>query len=232
MLKKQIINFFKYLNQKRYKNYKKKLKNILKLRRITFLDIGASIQIIPRWKRLDKNNLNYILFEPNKSEIKKLEKNKKYYKYYKIYNTALSNRNKKINLNITRGIYQSSVLKPNFKFVNQFLNPSRYKIVKKQKISAKKLDTLKIHNSDFIKIDAQGYNYEILEGSKKLLKSTLGVESEVEFTDIYNKQKLFSDVLNLLKKNRFDFIDFINLRRWNRENLNNYGQCVFETQFF
>ena len=94
------------------------------------------------------------------------------------------------------------------------------------------MDTLKIHNSDFIKIDAQGYNYEILEGSKKLLKSTLGVESEVEFTDIYNKQKLFSDVLNLLKKNRFDFIDFINLRRWNRENLNNYGQCVFGNAIF
>ena len=35
--------------------------------------------------RIHKNNLKYILFEPNKDEIKKLRLNKKYYSDYKIY---------------------------------------------------------------------------------------------------------------------------------------------------
>ena len=95
-----------------------------------------------------------------------------------------------------------------------------------------KLDYFKISNSDFIKIDAQGYNYEILEGSIKTLKDNLGVEVEVEFTDIYSNQKLFGDVKKLLKKNNLDFIDFTALRRWNRYNESNYGQCVFGNAVF
>ena len=232
MIKKQLIKFFKFLNHNRLIKYKKKLNYILGSKKISFLDIGASIQIIPRWKRLDKKNLEYILFEPNKDEIKKLDKNKNFYLDYKIYDTALSNKNTKLTLNITKGIYQSSILEPNFKFINQFLNPSRYKIIKKERMTAKRLDSIKISNSDFIKVDTQGYNYEILQGSQRILKSTLGVETEAEFTQIYKGQKLFGNISDVLNKNNFEFIDFITLRRWNRKNLKNYGQCVFGNALF
>ena len=232
MIKKQAIKILKFINSTRLKKYKNEFNKLLKKNKIKFIDIGASIQIIPRWKRIDKSNLDYILFEPNPNEAKKLIQNKKYYKNYKVYETALSNKNKILKLNITKGIYQTSVLKPNFDFVNQFQNPGRYKITQKELINAKKLDYFKIVNSDFIKIDAQGYNYEILEGSIKTLKDNLGVEVEVEFTDIYSNQKLFGDVKKLLKKNNLDFIDFTALRRWNRYNESNYGQCVFGNAVF
>ena len=232
MLKKQVIKILKNINNSRLKKYKNQFSKLLNKKKIKFIDIGASIQIIPRWKRIDKNNLNYILFEPNPKEAKKLHQNKKYYKNYKVYETALSNKNQILNLNITKGIYQTSVLKPNFDFVHQFQNPDRYKITERELINAKKLDHFKITNSDFIKVDAQGYNYEILEGSIKTLKDTLGVEVEIEFIDIYSKQKLFGDVKKLLKKNNLDFIDFTALRRWNRYNESNYGQCVFGNAVF
>ena len=232
MIKKQLINFFKFLNHSRLLKYKQKLNNLLGSKKISFLDVGASIQIIPRWKRLDKKNLQYILFEPNENEIKKLNKNKNFYLDYKIYKTALSNKNSKLTLNITKGIYQSSILKPNFKFINQFLNPSRYKIVKREQIFAKRLDSLKISNSDFIKVDTQGYNYEVLQGSQGILKNTIGVETEAEFTQIYQRQKLFGHISEILNKNNFDFIDFLTLKRWNRNNLDNYGQCTFGNALF
>ena len=231
-MKKQIIKLIKIINNLRLKKFKIKFKKILHQKKLTFVDIGASIQIIPRWKRIHKDNLNYILFEPNKNEIKKLKLNKKYYSKYKIYESALSNKKQNINLNITKGIYQTSVLKPNMKFLNQFRDSDRYKITKKIKIKANRLDSFKIKDVDFIKIDAQGYNYEILEGSIKTLKDTLGVETEVEFTKLYTNQKIFGDLNKILIKNNFDFIDFTVLKRWNRYNDSNYGQCIFGNALF
>ena len=154
-MKKQIIKLIKILNNLRLKKFKIKFKKILDQNKLTFVDIGASIQIIPRWKRIHKDNLNYILFEPNKKEIKKLKLNKKYYSKYKIYESALSNKKQNINLNITKGIYQTSVLKPDMKFLNQFRNADRYQITNKIKIKANRLDSFKIKDVDFIKIDTQ-----------------------------------------------------------------------------
>ena len=58
------------------------------------------------------------------------------------------------------------------KFLNQFINSDRYQITNKTKIKANKLDSFKIKDVDFIKVDTQGYNYEILEGSFETLKDT------------------------------------------------------------
>ena len=182
-MKKQIIKLIKKFNNLRLDKFKRKFSQILDRNKLTFIDIGASIQIIPRWKRIHKNNLKYILFEPNKDEIKKLRLNKKYYSDYKIYESALSNKKKNITLNVTKGIYQTSVLKQNMKFLKQFQNSDRYQITNKTKIKANKLDSFKIKDVDFIKVDTQGYNYEILEGSFETLKDTLGVETEVEFSN-------------------------------------------------
>lgn len=222
----------KFINNLRLTKYKNNFKKILKNNKIVFIDIGAAIQIIPRWKRIDKFNLKYILFEPNRSEFKKLNLNKKYYNHYKVYNFALSNKNKVLKLYLTKGIYQSSVLEPNFNLINKFPNPERYSIVGKELLNAKKLDYFKINNVDFVKIDTQGYNYEILNGASKTLKNVIGIETEVEFAQVYKKQKLFGDISSYLRKKNFDFIDFTTLKRWNRSNVQNYGQCIFGNALF
>ena len=222
----------KFINNLRLTKYKNNFKKILKNNKIVFIDIGAAIQIIPRWKRIDKFNLKYILFEPNRSEFKKLNFNKKYYNHYKVYNFALSNKNKVLKLYLTKGIYQSSVLEPNFNLINKFPNPERYSIVGKELLNAKKLDYFKIDNIDFVKIDTQGYNYEILNGATKTLKNVIGIETEVEFAQVYKKQKLFGDISSYLRKKNFDFIDFTTLKRWNRSNVQNYGQCIFGNALF
>ena len=225
---KSIILFF----LKKYHTYKlKKFKYLYSILldrvKINFIDIGASIQIIQRWKKIDKQNLNYHLFEPNKSEIKKLLKNKKYYDNYHLYDVALSNKAQKRKLFITKGIYQSSFLKPNFDFLKKFQDSERYKISKIENIKAKMLDQIKINNPDFIKIDVQGFNYQILQGSKKTLKKTIGIDIEVEFQEIYKNEFLFGQTNDFLIKNNFEFIDFTYLCRWERNNFNGNGQCIF-----
>jgi FkbM family methyltransferase len=221
-----IINFLKKISHSRLFFFKKFYKSILLKNKITFIDVGASIQIIPRWKKIDKKNLNYILFEPNKIEVPFLKLNKIHYDKYTIYTSALGKKKENLELNITKGSYQSSVLKPNFDFINQFPDSGRFGIVKKTKIKTRTLDTFKIMNADFIKVDAQGYDYEVLQGSIKTLSNTIGIEVEVEFIDMYQKQKLFGDIHKILIDNSFLFIDFLSLQKWHR-NARDGGQCVF-----
>mgnify|MGYP001273101655 FL=1 len=221
-----IIKLIKKISHKRLSFFKNFYNSILEENKILFIDIGAAIQIIPRWKKIDKKNLNYILFEPNKAEAKFLKLNKKYYNDYTIYESALGERKEKLELNITKGSYQSSILKPNFKFINEFPNSDRFKIVKKVKILTNTLDSFKINNVDFIKIDAQGFDYEVLKGSTKALEDAIGLEIEVEFADMYKKQKLFGDINKALIAKNFLFVDFLSLQKWQR-NSSEGGQCVF-----
>lgn len=63
---------------------------------------------------------------------------------------------------------------------------------------------------DFLSLDTQGTEYEILQGAKETLKSrVLGLIVEVEFHPIYKDQKLFGDITQFLSDEGFDFVTFL-----------------------
>jgi FkbM family methyltransferase len=62
---------------------------------------------------------------------------------------------------------------------------------------------------DFLSLDTQGTEYQILQGAKETLNQVVGVISEVEFHKFYKDQKLFGDVCHLLESKGFNFIKFI-----------------------
>ena len=94
-----------------------------------------------------------------------------------------------------------------------------------------KIDSFK-ENFDFIKIDTQGYNYNVLVGGKNKLKNTLAIETEVEFVQIYQNQKLFEDIKKYLQSKDFIFIDFIDLRRWSNIKNEIFGRMIFGNTLF
>jgi len=65
------------------------------------------------------------------------------------------------------------------------------------------MDDLVKGRLDFIKIDAEGYAYEILRGGVESLKTVLALKVEMEFNEKFVGQKLFSDVDLLLRKYKF-----------------------------
>ncbi len=77
-------------------------------------------------------------------------------------------------------------------------------------------------NIDFIKIDVQGAALDVLQGGIHCLKeNTLGIEVEVEFSPIYDKQALFSDVDSFIRGNLGLQLQDISQNHWKyREGMN------------
>lgn len=72
-------------------------------------------------------------------------------------------------------------------------------------------DVLKIANVsavDFLSLDVQGAEFDILQGAESLLKKNcIGIQLEVEFVKLYSGQKTFFDINVLLESMGFELID-------------------------
>ena len=172
-------------------------------RNFFYCDVGARGGIEVPWKSF-KKILNLISFEPDKEAydliLKEAEVN------HNIYPYALLDENKKLSINLTKKRSCSSSYKPNKKFLNKFPEIDRYEIEDTILTEAVSLDYLynnkKISNIDFIKIDVQGASLDVLKGGNNCLyENILGIEVEVEFQPIYEKQSLFSDVDSYIRGN-------------------------------
>jgi FkbM family methyltransferase len=108
-----------------------------------------------------------------------------------------------------------SLLPANSKFVNRY-SMEKFKVIGDTPVEVDLLDNIydaKFMNSgpfaEFVKIDTQGTEYEILQGAKKVLqKDSVALVIEVSFFELYEGQKLFCDIEQLLRKNDFAFFGF------------------------
>jgi FkbM family methyltransferase len=198
---------------------------------ITFIDVGAAGGIEPRWKVVEKY-LNYIGFEPDERSRVDLINKKSFTKKNTILPYALSDMNSDLSLNLCKNPKVSSTFNPNFSFLNLFPFADRFQILKSIFMPSKRLDELHIQSSNFIKLDIQGGELNALIGASQTLSHTLGIELEVEFTNLYCDQPLFGDLCKYLKSHDIEFIDFVGLCRWERDEFNNFGQCVFGDALF
>lgn len=65
---------------------------------------------------------------------------------------------------------------------------------------------------EFIKLDTQGTEYEILSGARQTLSDrTVAVVTEACFFELYRGQKLFSEIELLLRAHGFDFYGFLSV---------------------
>ena len=198
--------------------------------KIVFIDVGAAGDLIPRWKKIE-SKIFTIAFEPDEIAYKKLRDLKINNK--KIYNIALSEKKSFRNFYICRDAEKSSFYKPNYELLKNYPNPKRFDIKKTIKFKVDALDNIGNFKPDFIKLDTQGSELEILRGSKKNLNECIGLEVEVEFQKMYRNQTLFSDVFKFLENNGFDFIDFSEKTYWTYKNTSNIGQnLIFANALF
>lgn len=119
-----------------------------------------------------------------------------------------------------------SLLPPNEAFTG------RYQMVKHVPVGQMTVPTLSLdeaiiagqpdrtNGGEFLKLDTQGSEYEILCGARQVLADrTVAAVVEVEFCEVYSKQKLFSDIEILLREMGFSFYSFTKLYYRSRKQL-------------
>jgi FkbM family methyltransferase len=157
---------------------------------IQVCDIGASpIDKTDFIEELILNtNSKLIGFEPNVNEYKKLDKNNPKKKYY---NFGIGDGTEKT-LNICRSVGMSSFLEPDINYLKNFHGFEKWsEIIKKIKVKTKKLSDLE-DKIDFLKIDVQGYESEIIDNSREKIKECIVIQLETSPTPLYKKEKTFA----------------------------------------
>jgi len=165
---------------------------------IVICDIGASpVDPTPFIDDLI-NNTNSVLygFEPNEDEFKKLTQTER----KKYFNIAVGN-GKTETLNICAEPGMSSILKPDYQYLNLFHGFAEWaKIIKSINIQTKKLDEINFEKKiDFFKIDVQGYEYEIINHGKNKIKESLIIQIETSQIPLYKNERSFSNICSQLE---------------------------------
>jgi FkbM family methyltransferase len=198
---------------------------------LTLIDIGAAGGVAPRWREASRH-INFIGFEPDLRSRESLMRQKSICKNYVIHPFAIWSSFGSIPIIFTSKPEVSSFFEPNKDFLRKFPKSDRFTREHILNVDCRTLDSFAIKDPDFIKLDIQGAELEALRGADITLSECLGIEIEVEFAEIYRGQPLFGDVSKFLSKMGFEFNDFLNLCRWERNAFSGLGQLVFGDALF
>tara|TARA_E500000178_G_C16994219_1_gene742348 strand:- start:582 stop:1454 length:873 start_codon:yes stop_codon:yes gene_type:complete len=177
------------------------------------VDIGANIGYWSLIRYLNIHEIKKIFcFEPSKISFNYLSQNLKYYNNCKVFNIGFGNSNdiKKLSFPYWENKKSYRIQNLGLRSIHGGTN------ILSEEISIKKFDdfykNLEIENiSVFIKIDTEGYEFEVLKGMQDFIINSKKIIFEIEFnTDIYNNisKDLNNEILNYLKKNNFDAYSF------------------------
>ena len=149
---------------------------------------------------------NIISFEPLNNCYENLVLSSSKFKNWKVEKLSLGSENRASEINVSNYALSSSILPISNNHLKAKKN-SNY--ISKQITKIKKLDTYIYENKiatdySFLKIDTQGYEYNVLEGSLQNIKNFRIILCELSFEELYIGQKLWIDIINFLKKNNFE----------------------------
>ena len=107
----------------------------------------------------------------------------------------------------------SSLLEPNLDYLRQFYAlADMCRPVKRLQVETSRLDDIaEVSDCDYLKIDVQGGELDVLRGAERLLNRVLFVHTEVEFEPVYLDQPLFPDMDRFLRDRGFELMDLTKL---------------------
>lgn len=210
---RRVINF---LNEKSYfsnhsHNFSSIIKNILKNDKILAMDVGAQGGFNSDFFFPKKYNIFFdeILVEPIKSETDKLGNDK-----YIINKGLWSKKEKKTLFVLGNRLGSSSMYEPqkkNFDLHNiKEEDYEKFNITSKQEVECDTLnnllDNLKIKNLDYLKIDTQGSELEILKGIGNYRPLLIRLEAHI--FSMYKDVPSWDKLINYLYEMNYVLIDW------------------------
>jgi FkbM family methyltransferase len=202
--------------------------NLVDLERFLLADVGASGGIDPKWKILG-DRLCLVGFEPDKEEHEKLSNSQS----GRSFNIALADKQCQQEFFVCKKQEVSACFRPNVSFLKRFPMPERFNVEKTISVETDSLDNVlashSIERVDFMKIDTQGYELNILKGARQALGKVSGLEVEVEFSMLYEGQPLFGEIDAYLRNLGFVLFDLrpCYWKRIEKPFMKGAGQIIF-----
>jgi len=164
-------------------------------------DVGANLGQFARNMRDLGYKKEIVSFEPLPEAFNILSQNTVNDENWKIVNIAIGNFDGEITMHIAKNSYSSSILDilprhiesaPDSIFIDQI------------KVPIKKVDTIidqyyEKGNNLLIKIDTQGYERQVFEGSLESLGKVRGFQIELSLTSLYRGETLIQEMIDLLR---------------------------------
>lgn len=171
------------------------------------LDVGANIGEYAQMLR----DLGYagkiVSFEPLSSAYAKLQLASGRDSQWEIASrAAVGSNDGEITINIANNSYSSSALEMLDSHVKA--SPDSY-YIGSEVVPLRKLDTIArdyvAHsNAAFLKIDVQGLEMQVLEGSRQILNKIMAVQMELSLTPLYKGETLFKDMIGTMEAFGYD----------------------------
>ncbi|MDI9313776.1 MAG: FkbM family methyltransferase [Hydrotalea sp.] len=162
------------------------------------------------------------VFEPLQSSLKLLRKQFGKNKKITIYPVALGNDTKKIAMNVADNhAASSSLLQP-----KEHLDYAKHvRFDKTEMVQMKKMDDAldKKNDYNFLMMDVQGYELEVLKGATKTLKKIDYVYSEINQVELYKGCALVGDIDKFLAQ--YDMVRVYT--KWIKEYKNSFGDGLY-----
>jgi len=193
------------------------------------LDVGANIGQYA--KRLQHAGFkgHLISFEPINPIRELLAKSVVLFNNWQLLEFALGDQNQKSIINISGNTASSSVLK--MEVLHELAAPESI-FVGTQEIEVRTLDSLfdtLVEASDkvFLKVDTQGYEWHVLQGSLQSLEKVWGLELEISFVQLYHGEHLFPELYEFLLSKGFQLYNIEPMLRDPHSGQLLQADCVF-----
>jgi len=191
---------------------RRRIKIVHKYRIDTLLDVGANQGQYAMEMRRAGYSKKIISFEPIKKVFEKLLENSKGDPLWFAENYALGNEDKTETINISGYSPSSSILNMLPKHI-EYAPYSGY--VGKEQIEVKRLDSIfnKLYdgkNKIMLKIDTQGYEKQVIEGTMNSLNSITLLQLEMSLTGLYENEMLFGQMMQFINNLGFRLISIEN----------------------
>ncbi|MGX5805675.1 FkbM family methyltransferase [Bradyrhizobium sp. Arg314] len=169
--------------------------------RVVLVDVGGQGGLQTKWMA-KADHITPIIFEPIASEAAAVRKTLCRIPGARVIEKALADGSGSQKLHVSASSDCSSLREPNFEILQRYSIGHLFNTVATEEVECIRFDELffagHVPSPDVIKIDVQGFEFEVLTGFGSLLNDCLAIELEAHTVPIYRGQKLLGDLINLL----------------------------------
>lgn len=178
------------------------------------------------WPAIPKENMQVFAFEPDEKECETIERTAREIGYaiqafpYGLWDTVTNKT-----LYLTHNRTGSSFFKPNIKRLSQYYYcqqpfAQQMGVANEVAVGVTTLDTLwnarVIEQLDFVKLNIEGAEKNVIEGGQQALSQVLGIQLEMGFNEKVEGGPLFADIDPILRDMGFELFDVLSLNRYSR----------------